>query len=197
MFTVNSAQIPMLEPSNQQEAYEMARYGFELSEKLGTPVLMRVTTRLAHSRAGVEITEATKENDLKLPEDKRQFVLLPAIARKRYRLLLDKQVQFEEEGETKGYNKFIEGKDKSLGIIACGIGYNYLMENYTEEECPYSIVKVSQYPLPRKMVNKLAEECDKILVLEEGYPVVEELLKGYLEKENVSGRLDGNSFKRW
>jgi len=185
------AQIPMLEPSNQQEAYEMARYGFELSEKLGTPVLLRITTRLAHSRAGVEIREAITENDLKLPEDKRQFVLLPAIARKRYRILLDKQTQFEEESETKGFNKYFEGKDKSLGIIACGIGYNYLMENYTEEECPYSVVKVSQYPLPRKMINKLAEECDKILVLEEGYPVIEELLKGYLEKENITGRLDG------
>ncbi len=185
------AQIPILEPSNQQEAYEMARYGFELSEKLGTPVLLRVTTRLAHSRAGVETREATAENKLSLPEDKRQFVLLPAIARKRYKLLLDKQTQFEEESENKGFNKFIEGKDKSLGIIACGIGYNYLMENFQKEDCPYPVAKITQYPLPRKMINKLAEECDKILVLEEGFPVIEELLKGYLEKENISGRLDG------
>lgn len=185
------AQIPVLEPSNQQEAYEMARYGFELSEKLGTPVLMRITTRLAHSRAGVEIREEAKENELSLPKDKKQFILLPAIARKRYKLLLSKQEQFEQEGEEAGYNKYFDAEDKSLGIIACGIGYNYLMENYPNGKCPFPVVKVSQYPLPRKMVTKLANECDRLLILEEGYPVVEELLKGYLEKEAVNGRLDG------
>ncbi len=78
-----------------------------------------------------------------------------------------------------------------MGIIACGLGYNYLMENYADSECPYPVVKISQYPIPRKMVQKITSECDKVIVLEEGYPVVEELLKGYLGKEAVSGRLDG------
>ncbi|MCT4600245.1 MAG: thiamine pyrophosphate-dependent enzyme [Marinifilaceae bacterium] len=185
------AQIPVLEPSNQQEAYECTKYAFELSETLGTPVLMRITTRLAHSRAGVEVGEAKLENELHLPSNPKQFILLPAIARKQYRLLLSKQEKFEEASENTGFNKYFEGKDKSLGIIACGIGYNYLMENFSSEECPYSVVKVSQYPLPRKMINKLAEECDKLLILEEGYPVIEEFIKGYLEKENIIGRLDG------
>ena len=184
------ALIPILEPSNQQEAYDMTRYGFDLSEKLGTPVLLRITTRLAHSRAGVEPREAKAENEMRLPEDKRQFVLLPAIAKKRYRLLLDKQIAFEEESDNSPYNKYIDGADKSMGIIACGIGYNYLMEVFGGN-CPYPVVKVSQYPLPRKMITKLAESTEKLLVLEEGYPVIEEALKGYLEKENVHGRLDG------
>ena len=86
--------VPVLEPSNQQEAYEMTRYGFALSETVGSPVLMRITTRLAHSRAGVETHDSLPENHLHLPEDKRQFVLLPAIARKRYKLLLEKQADF-------------------------------------------------------------------------------------------------------
>jgi len=184
------ALIPMLEPSNQQEAYDMARYGLDLSEKFGTPVLMRITTRLAHSRSGVEIQTPKVENEMHLPEDKRQFVLLPAIAKKRYRLLLDKQTIFEEESNNSTFNQYIEGTDKSIGIVACGIGYNYLMEVFNGQ-CPYPVVKVSQYPLPRKMINRLAESCEKLLVLEEGYPVIEELLKGYLEKEHVLGRLDG------
>lgn len=85
------ALIPIMEPSNQQEAYDMTRYAFDLSEQMGTPVLLRITTRLAHSRSGVEPREAKAENEMRLPEDKRQFVLLPAIAKKRYKLLLEKQ----------------------------------------------------------------------------------------------------------
>ncbi|MGQ1909515.1 thiamine pyrophosphate-dependent enzyme [Marinifilum sp. RC60d5] len=186
------AMMPILEPSNQQEAYDMARYGFELSEACGIPVLIRITTRLAHSRAGVtRVAEVKDQNNLKLPEDKVQFVLLPAIARKRYKLLLNNQEKFEAASEESEFNAYAEGADKSMGIIACGLGYNYLMENYPNGECPYPVVKVCQYPIPRKMIEKITAECDKVMVLEEGYPVIEELLKGYLAKEAVLGRLDG------
>lgn len=183
------AMIPILEPSNQQEAYDMTRYGFALSETVGSPVLLRITTRLAHSRAGVQTAEPLAENALKLPEDKRQFVLLPAIARKRYRLLLSKQNDFREASMNSPFNHYFEGENKSLGIITCGIAFNYLMENF-QGSCPYPTVKVCQYPLPRKMIKKLLAECEHILVLEEGYPVVEELLKGYPGDPKISGRLD-------
>ena len=182
--------VPVLEPSNQQEAYEMTRYGFALSETVGSPVLMRITTRLAHSRAGVETHDSLPENHLHLPEDKRQFVLLPAIARKRYKLLLEKQADFVKASEQSPFNQYIDGSDKSLGIIACGITYNYLLENF-DGGCIYPVVKVSQYPLPRKMIKRLLRECKQILVLEEGYPVVEEMLKGYPGQDNIMGRLDG------
>lgn len=83
------AHVPCLEPSNQQEAYDMMAVGFELSEKVNAPVLMRVTTRMAHSRAGVTIVDTPKaQNTMSLPKDLRQFVLLPAIARKNYKGLL-------------------------------------------------------------------------------------------------------------
>ena len=176
--------VPVLEPSNQQEAYEMTRYGFALSETVGSPVLMRITTRLAHSRAGVETHDSLPENHLHLPEDKRQFVLLPAIARKRYKLLLEKQADFVKASEQSPFNQYIDGSDKSLGIIACGITYNYLLENF-DGGCIYPVVKVSQYPLPRKMIKRLLRECKQILVLEEGYPVVEEMLKGYPGQDNI------------
>lgn len=186
------AMIPILEPSNQQEAYEMARFGFELSEAYKTPVLMRITTRLAHSRAGVQRSnEVVIQNKLQLPEDKLQYVLLPAIARKRYRKLLGNQVNFQSASDHSPFNQYFEGADKSMGIIACGLGYNYLMENYPKGDCPYPLVKISQYPIPRSLVEKITKECDKVMLLEEGYPVVEEMLKGYLEKEVVLGRLDG------
>lgn len=183
--------IPILEPSNQQEAYDMCFYGYELSEKYMTPVMMRVTTRLAHSRSGVEVREPVAQNEIKLPEDKRQFVLLPSIARKRYKGVLETQKKLLEESENAGWNRYIDGKDKSLGIIACGLGFNYLMENFGGE-CPYPVVKLSQYPAPKKMIKKLVEECSEILVLEDGMPMVEEDLRGLLDRDvKVKGRITG------
>jgi len=186
------AQIPMLEPSNQQEAYDMTRYAFDLSEKLGTPVLMRVTTRLAHSRSGVVREERRQQNELHLPSNLRQFVLLPAIAKKQYKSLLAKQGDMENESMTKGFNQYFEGKDKKLGIIACGLAFNYLKENYVGETIPYPVLKIGQYPLPTEMIRKIYDECDELLVMEEGYPIVEELLRGILNNgKTIHGRLDG------
>ncbi len=186
------AMIPILEPSNQQEAYDMVREGFELSEELEVPVMLRITTRMAHSRAGVVRKEEKPQNDLKLPADPTQFVLLPAIARRRYKGLLQKQEVFETAAEKSEYNSLTVSKDKSFGIIACGIAYNYLQENYKESECPYTVLKLTQYPLPPALLEKMEASCEEILILEEGYPVVEETVKALLKKDvKVSGRLTG------
>jgi indolepyruvate ferredoxin oxidoreductase alpha subunit len=185
------AMMPMLEPSNQQEAYDMTYEGFELSEKLGVPVLIRFTTRLSHSRAGVQRKKIKEQNQLTYPEDPIQFVLLPFNARKRYNSLLGKQALMEEEAENSKYNIYYEGNDKSLGIISCGIAYNYLMENYPNRDCPYPILKLGQYPMPHSKIEMIINECDKILLLEDGYPFVEEQLRGFLDKSNkIKGRLD-------
>lgn len=185
------ALIPVLEPSNQQEAYDMAYEGMELSEKLGRPVMLRITTRLAHSRSSITRREPKPQNALKFPSIERQFILLPANAKKRYADLLASQAVYKESSENSAYNQYIDAGNKKLGIIACGISYNYLMENYPEG-CPYPILKIGQYPLPPKQVFKLMEECEEILVLEEGYPLIEELIKGYTSKGlKIHGRLDG------
>ena len=185
------ALIPVLEPSNQQEAYDMAYEGMELSEKLGRPVMLRITTRLAHSRSSITRREPKPQNALKFPSIERQFILLPANAKKRYADLLASQAVYKESSENSAYNQYIDADNKKLGIIACGISYNYLMENYPEG-CPYPILKIGQYPLPPKQVFKLMEECEEILVLEEGYPLIEELIKGYTSKGlKIHGRLDG------
>jgi indolepyruvate ferredoxin oxidoreductase alpha subunit len=188
------ALIPTLEPSNVQEAYDMVFYGFEFSEKYNIPVLLRITTRLAHSRAGIITRKPLSQNELKLPENKRQYVLLPVFARKSYKRLLSLYSTFLEESQQSIYNRFSDGQDKQLGIVACGLGYNYLMENFTDRQCPYPVVKVGQYPAPKSMIETLVNECEEILFIEEGMPFLEEQLRGLLDADRdvkVKGRMSG------
>ena len=193
-FYSKFAMTPAFEPSNQQEAYDMVFSGFDLSEKLSVPVLMRITTRMAHSRTGVSLRTKRQQNELRLPDDPRQYVLLPAIARQRYKNLLSLQGKIEQETVSSGYNLFIDGPDASLGVIACGLAFNYLMENYDDGCCPHPVVKIVQYPVPASLVEQLTDKCKKILVLEDGYPLVEEQLKGLIPNPafEVIGRLTGD-----
>jgi len=186
------AMIPILEPGNQQEAYDMVHLGFELSEKFRIPVLMRITTRLAHSRAGVGRREIRKQNELKLPENLKQFILLPANARRQYKQLLANQARFIQSSEESEFNLLLDHSDKKLGIIACGLAYNYLIENYEDHVVPHPVLRIGQYPLPEKMIRQLYDSCDSILVLEDGAPLVEEQLRGLLNNGKlIKGRLDG------
>ncbi|MDL2243368.1 thiamine pyrophosphate-dependent enzyme [Bacteroidales bacterium OttesenSCG-928-J19] len=191
----NFAMIPMFEPSNQQEAYDMIYDGYELSERLGYPILFRITTRMAHSRAGVITREQRPQNDLHTDaETPWRYILLPANARKRYKTLLAMQEKFLLASEESKYNQFFPAKSghAKQGIVACGIAFNYLQENFPEGFGDIPVLKISQYPLPKKQLTELADSCDEILVLEDGYPIVEEQLKGYLALGlKVHGRLDG------
>lgn len=187
----NFAMIPMFEPSTQQEAYDMVYEGFALSEKLGYPILLRITTRMAHSRAGVVTRPVLPQNEMHIDEaNPWRYILLPANARKRYKDILAMQERFTEESEQSVHNQYFKAKSK-LGIIACGIAFNYLQENFPEGfENP--VLKISQYPLPKKQLIELVDDCEEILVLEDGYPVVEEQLKGFLGVGlKIRGRLDG------
>lgn len=186
------AMLPVLEPSNQQEAYDMVYEGFELSEKLGYPILLRITTRMAHSRAGVVSRAQKPEREMECPADGRsRYILLPALARKRFKSLLSAQRLFEEASEKSVYNCYYDAPDKSLGVITTGIAFNYLSENYPGGFV-YPVLKITQYPLPVKLIEKIASECDELLVLEEGYPMVEGKLRGILNNgKSVHGRMDG------
>lgn len=192
-FYADFALLPVLEPTTQQEAYDMVFAGFELSEKYRLPVMMRITTRLSHSRASVKTREVLNQNPLKLPEDPRQFVLLPEIARKRYKRLLGLQTALLNESENSGFNQDHPGYDHTLGIITCGIAFNYVRETYPSG-IPYQVLKISQYPAPIEKVRKLMETSKSILVLEEGYPLLEKSLRGLLNKNSIPihGRLDGS-----
>jgi indolepyruvate ferredoxin oxidoreductase, alpha subunit len=186
------ALIPFFEPSNQQEAYDIAYQAFDLSEKYQVPILIRLTTRLAHSRSGIICKPLKNQNSLALPENKRQFVLLPSIARARYKILLKNHDLFAEDAALSIFNSYKEGTDHSVGIIACGIAYNYLIETFSETTIPYSVLKVSHYPVSKKLFDKIYNESEKLLILEDGYPFVEEYLIGLMDNGiRVHGRLDG------
>ena len=183
--------IPCFEPASQQEAYEMIGEAFDFSEKYQIPVLMRVTTRMAHSRAVVEIGEPRQQNTLHYPERPRQWILMPGNSRVRYKTLIEENKLFEQEAEHSRHNRYIDGPDKSMGIIACGLAYNYIMENFPEG-CPFPVLKISQYPLPTALVQRMASECRSLLIVEEGQPLVEEMIRGLLGTPiPVKGRLSG------
>ncbi len=185
------ALIPTFEPSSQQEAYEMMAAAFDYSEQQCLPVLMRVTTRMAHSRAVVEVKDVPRqENELNYNAVAANWVLLPANARRRNDKVVAQQEQLEEDAANSAYNVYFEGHDKTLGIIASGIAYNYVRENFPDG-CPFPLLKVSQYPLPRRFVRRLMEECERVLVVEEGQPFIEEQVRGVYESATILGRLTG------
>ena len=187
------AMVPIFEPSNQQEAYDMMADAFELSEALQLPVLMRFVTRLAHSRAAVTVHEAREENPFNPDKDLSRWVLIPLNARRQYAKLVSLQPRVESSAAESKYN-WIEnlGTQKHpLGIIAAGIGYNYVKES---APAGIPILKISQYPLPVAKIKALASCCDKILVVEDGQPFVEELVKGILGADYpVIGKLAGRT----
>ena len=185
------AMIPTFEPSNQQEAYDMMSVAFEYSEQQKLPVLMRVTTRMAHSRAVVECAdEPRQQNDLNYNAVAANWVLLPANARKRNDVVTAQQKQLEEDAANSTYNIYVEGQDKKLGIIASGIGFNYVNECFPGG-APFPILKISQYPLPKKLVRRLMDECQQVLIVEEGQPFIEDIVRGVSESQNFKGKLDG------
>jgi indolepyruvate ferredoxin oxidoreductase alpha subunit len=186
------AMIPTFEPSNQQEAYDMMAKAFDLSEELSLPVLVRLVTRLAHSRAVVATTETPRpQNEMNFKSSARNWVLLPVNARRRNDEICAQQPHLQELAEESEYNRYIEGSNHSHGIIASGIAFNYLMENFPQG-CDYPILKISQYPLPKKLIRHMANQCDNLLVIEEGQPFIEEQIRGILPLDTtIYGKLDG------
>ena len=186
--------LPILEPSTQQEAYDMMQYAYALSEAMKLPVLMRVVTRLAHSRAGVEVKGALPQNDLNPETDRTHWVLLPANARRQYAGLVAKQPDLLASSENSPYNitHNSELKTHKLGVIACGIAYNYVMEN-EPQKLGIPVLKISQYPIPEAAIKAMAAQCESLLIAEDGQPLVEEQVKSLLGADYaLKGRLTGD-----
>ena len=186
------AMIPTFEPSSQQEAYNMMAEAYELSERMKLPVLMRVTTRMAHSRAVVEIADSARpQNEMNYNSVAANWVLLPANARRRNDEVTAQQGELEQLAAESKYNQYVDGPNHKLGIVASGIAYNYLMECFPNG-CDYPVLKVSQYPLPKKLVRQLADATDELLIIEEGQPFIEDMVRGVIPfGKNVKGRLTG------
>ena len=185
------AMVPTFEPSSQQEAYDMMSVAFDYSERVCLPVLMRVTTRMAHSRAVVEVkSEPRQENELNYQAVAANWVLLPANARKRNDKVTAQQRELEDDAAASTFNIYVEGHDHQLGIIASGIGFNYVNECFPEGS-PYPILKISQYPLPRKLVRRMMAECSEVLIVEEGQPFIEDIVRGVGDSTAIHGKLNG------
>jgi indolepyruvate ferredoxin oxidoreductase alpha subunit len=193
-FYAQFALVPCFEPSDHQEAYDMAREAYELSERFNLPIMVRMTTRISHSRAGVETRPARDKNPLK-SGSRECWTLLPHLARGRYKRLLDLQPELLKMSEESRFNKLVlHPSCKEFGIIASGIGYNYVMENYPDEASRPSILKIGTYPLPEALIRRLFDHVDAVLVVEEGAPFIEQAIKGMfgVAGKKIVGRLTGD-----
>jgi len=184
-FYANFAVIPCLEPRSQQEAYDMVREAFDVSERFNVPVMLRLVTRLAHARAGVVTASVKPQNKISKTNEKEKWMLLPAYARKNYSALLEKKLLFEEWSFQHSVNK-LTGSKGDLGIITSGIGCNYYEENLNDliamrkkqgKNAPLHL-HIGVYPLPQKKIRSLCEAVDEVLVIEEGQPFIAEKLFG-------------------
>ena len=189
---------PCLEPRNQQEAYEMCREAFEISEKFHVPVMLRLVTRLSHARAAVETSAPIAQNPLSKMKDRTRWTLLPAFARRNYADLLGKQKDLAAWAASHKVNKLeTSGRDAGLAVITSGLGCNYYEENLEDLIAKNggknpAHLHVGAYPLPVDAIRKLCEKAEKVIVIEEGQPLIEEKLRGILpQKINIAGKLDG------
>jgi indolepyruvate ferredoxin oxidoreductase alpha subunit len=184
------ALIPCLEPRNQQECYDLMFEAFELSERLSVPVMVRLVTRIAHSRTVVATREPMPQNELKPDKKIRKWTLIPVNARVQYKNLTEKQPELARLAEESPRNS-LELRGKS-GIITCGLAGNYLFENLDLDH-DYSVLSICQYPLPVEKTRALVNHVDELLILEDGYPFVESTVRGLfgLDGVHVRGRMTG------
>jgi indolepyruvate ferredoxin oxidoreductase alpha subunit len=184
--------IPCLEPATQQHAYDMVRDAFDLSEALSLPVMIRVVTRLAHSRAAVVTREPRPQNDLD-PSSGTNWVLLPVNARKGYQVLVDKQPGVIERLDSLETVRRAGAESGKTGLIATGIAGNYVRECFGGEDDLPPTLFVTGYPMPEPVVDAFLDDVEEVIAIEDGYPLVEEMLRGLPSKNRmpVHGRLDG------
>jgi indolepyruvate ferredoxin oxidoreductase alpha subunit len=172
----------------------MTRQAFDVSEKLGLPVMIRLVTRLSHSRSSVRPREPRGQNELKYGASQ-DWTLLPVNARRRFKGILDGQAAMVRLSEESEFNSLrLTDKDRSLGVIASGIAFNYVQENLPDLEIPPSLLKVCTYPIPEKLIRGLVEHVETVLVVEEGYPLIERSLRGFfgVAGKTIKGKLSGD-----
>ncbi|MDR1971028.1 MAG: indolepyruvate ferredoxin oxidoreductase subunit alpha [Treponema sp.] len=197
------AMIPCLEPRSQQEAYDMAREAFDVSERFQTPVMLRLVTRLSHARAGVMVRAARPQNPPSKGEDKTRWMLLPVHARRNYASLIERQKDILAWSAAHAANKLeldepgLQGaRDRGFAVITSGLGGNYYEENLEDlvEQRGGRVparLHIGAYPLPAGSIRKLCEKAETVLVLEEGQPFIEEKLRGLLPPAvTILGRLN-------
>ena len=163
-----ASKIPMLEPADSQECLAFTKLAYDISERYDTPVIIRLTTRISHSRSLVEIGERVDNGLKEYVKDTQKYVMMPAMAKKKHVIVEERTKALKAWGDSEavdlGVNK-IEYNDKKIGIIAGGIAYQYAKEALGDKA---SYLKIGcLYPLPEKIIRDFAAECEKVYVIEE------------------------------
>ncbi len=184
-YYADFAKIPCLEPSDGEEAKEFTRVAFEISEKLGLPVIVRGITRLLHCLSPVTLGEVQEEKGCKIEKDPEHLLALPKNVLRLHKELNEKRQKSVELLKNYKFNKIFPGTRKT-GIIACGITYVYARE--LEED--YPILKISAYPVDENLIAEFVKELEEVVVLEEGYPYMEIIVRKF--HNNVRGKLSGD-----
>ncbi len=170
-----AAMVPVLEPSDSQEAKDFVKFAYELSEKYDTPVIVRTTTRLAHSQGTVTLQERCVPQDKVYERNPAKFVMMPANAIGRHVYVEQRLKAMAEDGCAFAINQ-AEYRDTSIGFITSGIPYQYV-----KEACPdASVLKLGMvHPLPKKLIEEFASKVDTLYIFEELEPVIEEQVKAW------------------
>ncbi len=194
-FYAKLSGLPMVEPSSVEEAKEMVGYAFEISEKLQEPVLFRTTTRVNHSTGIVTLGKInppiTKGDFVKDPFN---LVTIPAVSRKLHVKLLANIEKAQELSEASPYN-FITGKGK-WGIVCNGVSYNYASDAIKELNIADKIrlLRIGfSHPMPEKIIKAFLKKCEKVLVIEEGEPYMEEKVKAFAQEEALTLPIRGKT----
>ena len=175
-FSVHS-QIPLLDAGSPQEAYEMTRDAFEISEKLQLPIIVRLTTRVAHGKARVQIRDIQNlKRKAEFDKDGSKWVMVPQNAMRQHRILKGRLTEAEKLVNQSKFN-ILEDNGKEVGIIGSGIGFYYAKSLLNSKE--FSWLKLGfVYPFPQELVRKFASKLKKIVVVEELRPYIEDSLRG-------------------
>lgn len=188
------ANIPMLEPSSPQEAKDMIVCGFELSHELKLPILLRTTTRVAHTRAPITLGEIKRgKGKSRFEKEHTRFMLVPEIARKNHILLVCKMESAQEVSESSNFN-FISNKEKQsrLGIIASGVSYAYAMDVLKKLDVQAKVLKLGMTnPMPKKMCCDFLKSVDNVIVLEELDPYLENEIKSIAGENKIQVHIYG------
>ncbi len=168
------AKVPMLEPSDSQEAKDFTKRAFEISEEFDTPVMLRTVTRISHSKGPVELGERqVPDRPVELPHNKPKYVMLPVYGRERHKIIEERLLKLKAFAETFEGNR-VEMNDTSVGIITGGISYQYAKEVFPNA----SFLKLGMsWPLPEKMIAEFIGTVDKVFVIEELDPFWEDNIR--------------------
>jgi len=166
------AKIPILEPSDSQEAYELMAYAFDISENFDSPVLVRTTTRISHSKSVVNVSRSRMVSNKQANPQRNieKYVMLPGYARLRHPLIEERLLKLAAYAETFPLNH-IEWGERQIGIVTSGVAYQYAKEVFPKA----SFLKLSMtYPLPQNLLRLFASQVGRVIVIEELDPFLQE-----------------------